>query len=179
MSVAGNPPVSHTSGSDWFLTMDAIMCNQTWTLPGSEPLGSGVESEPFEVGDDLIEASGKLHLLDKMLDFLHSRISKKINIDSIEIPQIKQGNARPIISVDNREGYSYEHVDGSMRGEERHLAIKNFGQQPNFIFLLNTRAGGIGMNITAADTVIFVDCDFNPQNDLQAAARVHQIGHNK
>lgn len=39
------------------------------------------------------------------------------------------------------EGYSYERVDGSVRGEERHLAIKNFGQQPVFIFLLSTRAG--------------------------------------
>ncbi|MBZ3878178.1 Chromodomain-helicase-DNA-binding protein 1-like [Sciurus carolinensis] len=76
-------------------------------------------------------------------------------------------------------GYSYEHVDGSLRGEERHLAIKNFGQQPSIIFLLNTREGGIGMNLTAADTVIFVDSDFNPQNDLQAAFRAHQIGQNK
>ncbi|MBZ3883934.1 Chromodomain-helicase-DNA-binding protein 1-like, partial [Sciurus carolinensis] len=75
-------------------------------------------------------------------------------------------------------GYSYEHVDGSLR-EERHLAVKNFGQQPSIIFLLNTREGGIGMNLTAADTVIFVDSDFNPQNDLQAAARAHQIGQNK
>eukprot|EP00071_Canis_lupus_P024232 XP_013976171.1 chromodomain-helicase-DNA-binding protein 1-like isoform X7 [Canis lupus familiaris] len=76
-------------------------------------------------------------------------------------------------------GYSYERVDGSVRGEERHLAIKNFGQQPVFVFLLSTRAGGVGMNLTAADTVIFVDSDFNPQNDLQAAARAHRIGQNK
>uniref|UniRef100_A0A2K6MHS5 Chromodomain helicase DNA binding protein 1 like n=1 Tax=Rhinopithecus bieti TaxID=61621 RepID=A0A2K6MHS5_RHIBE len=76
-------------------------------------------------------------------------------------------------------GYSYERVDGSVRGEERHLAIKNFGQQPIFVFLLSTRAGGVGMNLTAADTVIFVDSDFNPQNDLQAAARAHRIGQNK
>ncbi|KAI1242251.1 hypothetical protein IHE44_0005769, partial [Lamprotornis superbus] len=72
-------------------------------------------------------------------------------------------------------GYSYERLDGSVRGEERHLAIKNFGQQPVFIFLLSTRAGGVGMNLTAADTVIFTDSDFNPQNDLQAIARVHRI----
>lgn len=76
-------------------------------------------------------------------------------------------------------GYSYERVDGSVRGEERHLAIKNFGKQPIFVFLLSTRAGGVGMNLTAADTVIFVDSDFNPQNDLQAAARAHRIGQNK
>lgn len=40
-------------------------------------------------------------------------------------------------------------------------------------------SGGVGMNLTAADTVIFVDSDFNPQNDLQAAARAHRIGQNK
>ncbi|XP_060619405.2 chromodomain-helicase-DNA-binding protein 1-like isoform X2 [Anolis sagrei] len=76
-------------------------------------------------------------------------------------------------------GYSYERLDGSVRGEERHLAIKNFGQQPIFVFLLSTRAGGVGMNLTAADTVIFVDNDFNPQNDLQAIARAHRLGQNK
>ncbi|KFV42124.1 Chromodomain-helicase-DNA-binding protein 1-like, partial [Gavia stellata] len=77
-------------------------------------------------------------------------------------------------------GYSYERLDGSVRGEERHLAIKNFGQQPIFIFLHNHQTlGGVGMNLTAADTVIFTDSDFNPQNDLQAIARAHRIGQHK
>ncbi|XP_047410976.1 chromodomain-helicase-DNA-binding protein 1-like isoform X4 [Sciurus carolinensis] len=134
---------------------------------------SGVEPEPFEVGDHLIEASGKLHLLDKLLDFLHSRGHRVLLFSQMtQMLDILQDY------MDYR-GYSYERVDGSVRGEERHLAIKNFGQQPIFIFLLSTRAGGIGMNLTAADTVIFVDSDFNPQNDLQAAARAHRIGQNK
>lgn len=47
------------------------------------------------------------------------------------------------------------------------------------MFLCALFSGGIGMNLTAADTVIFVDSDFNPQNDLQAAARAHRIGQNK
>jgi SNF2 family DNA or RNA helicase len=45
-----------------------------------------------------------------------------------------------------------------------------------FAFLLSTRAGGVGINLTAADTVIIVDSDWNPQNDLQAMARTHRIG---
>ncbi|XP_047410962.1 chromodomain-helicase-DNA-binding protein 1-like isoform X2 [Sciurus carolinensis] len=136
-------------------------------------LFDGVEPEPFEVGDHLIEASGKLHLLDKLLDFLHSRGHRVLLFSQMtQMLDILQDY------MDYR-GYSYERVDGSVRGEERHLAIKNFGQQPIFIFLLSTRAGGIGMNLTAADTVIFVDSDFNPQNDLQAAARAHRIGQNK
>ncbi|XP_032124770.1 chromodomain-helicase-DNA-binding protein 1-like isoform X2 [Sapajus apella] len=136
-------------------------------------LFDGVEPEPFEVGDHLIEASGKLHLLDKLLAFLYSRGHRVLLFSQMtQMLDILQDY------MDYR-GYSYERVDGSVRGEERHLAIKSFGQQPIFVFLLSTRAGGVGMNLTAADTVIFVDSDFNPQNDLQAAARAHRIGQNK
>ena len=67
--------------------------------------------------------------------------------------------------------YSYERLDGSVRGDERYLAVKNFASETNgaFIFLLSTRAGGVGLNLTAADTVIFIDSDFNPTADQQAA----------
>ena len=76
--------------------------------------------------------------------------------------------------------YSYERLDGSVRGEERYLAIRNFNEQDEtFAFLLSTKAGGQGLNLTAADTVIFVDSDFNPQNDIQAAARAHRIGQSR
>ncbi|XP_007946578.1 chromodomain-helicase-DNA-binding protein 1-like [Orycteropus afer afer] len=136
-------------------------------------LFDGVEPEPFEIGDHLIEASGKLYLLDKLLAFLYSRGHRVLLFSQMtQMLDILQDY------MDYR-GYSYERVDGSVRGEERHLAIKSFGQQPIFVFLLSTRAGGVGMNLTAADTVIFVDSDFNPQNDLQAAARAHRIGQNK
>ncbi|KAG8517585.1 Chromodomain-helicase-DNA-binding protein 1-like [Galemys pyrenaicus] len=140
---------------------------------GHPYLFDGVEPEPFEVGEHLIEASGKLHLLDKLLAFLYSRGHRVLLFSQMtQMLDILQDY------MDYR-GYSYERVDGSVRGEERHLAIKNFGQQPVFVFLLSTRAGGVGMNLTAADTVIFVDSDFNPQNDLQAAARAHRIGQSR
>nr|XP_021488003.1 chromodomain-helicase-DNA-binding protein 1-like isoform X3 [Meriones unguiculatus] len=136
-------------------------------------LFDGVEPEPFEIGEHLIEASGKLHLLDRLLAFLYSGGHRVLLFSQMtHMLDILQDY------MDYR-GYSYERVDGSVRGEERHLAIKNFGKQPIFVFLLSTRAGGVGMNLTAADTVIFVDSDFNPQNDLQAAARAHRIGQNK
>lgn len=94
----------------------------------------------------------------------------------------------------------YERLDGSVRGEERFLAIRNFAEnEETFVFLLSTRAGqfmlyynsfpwsppiiayvgGQGLNLVGADTVIFMDSDFNPQNDLQAAARAHRIGQTK
>ncbi|XP_078265719.1 chromodomain-helicase-DNA-binding protein 1-like isoform X2 [Rhinoraja longicauda] len=133
-------------------------------------LFDGVEPEPFQIGDHLVEASGKLHLLDTLLAFLHPRGHRVL--------LFSQMTRMLDILQDYMEyrGYSYERMDGSVRGEERFLAIKNFNQQDIFVFLLSTRAGGVGMNLTTADTVIFVDSDFNPQNDLQAAARAHRIG---
>ncbi len=74
-------------------------------------------------------------------------------------------------------GYTYDRLDGSVWGEERYLAIQNFNADAEaFIFLLSTRAGGQGLNLVGADTVLFVDSNFNPQNDLQAAARAHRPG---
>ncbi|KAM8889632.1 chromodomain-helicase-DNA-binding protein 1-like [Synchiropus picturatus] len=136
-------------------------------------LFDGVEPEPFEMGEHLIDASGKLCLLDSMLSYLQegghrvllfSQLTRMLDIlqDYMEY-----------------RGYSYERLDGSVRGEERNLAVKNFSSKDIFVFLLSTKAGGVGMNLTAADTVIFVDSDFNPQNDLQAAARAHRIGQNR
>ncbi|XP_061861120.1 chromodomain-helicase-DNA-binding protein 1-like isoform X1 [Colius striatus] len=136
-------------------------------------LFNGVEPEPFEIGDHIVEASGKLWLLDKLLSFLYAGGHRVLLFSQMtQLLDILQDY------MDYR-GYSYERLDGSVRGEERHLAIKNFGQQPIFIFLLSTRAGGVGMNLTAADTVIFTDSDFNPQNDLQAIARAHRIGQHR
>ncbi|XP_045070611.1 chromodomain-helicase-DNA-binding protein 1-like isoform X2 [Coregonus clupeaformis] len=130
----------------------------------------GVEPEPFEMGEHLIQASGKLCLLDSMLAYLHQ--------GGHRILLFSQMTRMLDILQDYMEyrGYSYERLDGSVRGEERNLAIKNFSSKHVFVFLLSTKAGGVGMNLTAADTVIFVDSDFNPQNDLQAAARCHRIG---
>uniref|UniRef100_A0A671STM3 Chromodomain helicase DNA binding protein 1-like n=1 Tax=Sinocyclocheilus anshuiensis TaxID=1608454 RepID=A0A671STM3_9TELE len=133
-------------------------------------LFDGVEPEPFEMGEHLVKASGKLSLLDTMLAYLQE--------GGHRVLLFSQMTRMLDILQDYMEyrGYSYERLDGSVRGEERNLAIKNFSSKDVFIFLLSTKAGGVGMNLTAADTVIFVDSDFNPQNDLQAAARAHRIG---
>uniref|UniRef100_A0A3B4VBY7 Chromodomain helicase DNA binding protein 1-like n=1 Tax=Seriola dumerili TaxID=41447 RepID=A0A3B4VBY7_SERDU len=136
-------------------------------------LFDGVEPEPFEMGEHLIEASGKLCLLDSMLAYLHK--------EGHRILLFSQMTRMLDILQDYMEyrGYSYERLDGSVRGEERNLAVKNFSSKDIFVFLLSTKAGGVGLNLTAADTVIFMDSDFNPQNDLQAAARCHRIGQNR
>uniref|UniRef100_UPI00358FD4A1 chromodomain-helicase-DNA-binding protein 1-like n=1 Tax=Myxine glutinosa TaxID=7769 RepID=UPI00358FD4A1 len=134
-------------------------------------LFDGIEPEPFEEGEHLVTASGKLVILDRLLAHLQacghrvllfSQMTRMLDIlqDYLEF-----------------RGYSYERLDGSMRSEERHLAIKSFSRDAcTFVFLLSTRAGGVGLTLTGADTVIFSDSDFNPQNDLQAAARAHRLG---
>jgi len=65
--------------------------------------------------------------------------------------------------------YLYERIDGRIRGNLRQEAIDRFCKPDSdrFVFLLCTRAGGLGINLTAADTVIIFDSDWNPQNDIQ------------
>ncbi|NXU97697.1 CHD7 protein, partial [Cettia cetti] len=77
--------------------------------------------------------------------------------------------------------YPYERIDGRVRGNLRQAAIDRFSRPDSdrFVFLLCTRAGGLGINLTAADTCIIFDSDWNPQNDLQAQARCHRIGQSK
>lgn len=68
--------------------------------------------------------------------------------------------------------YLYERIDGRVRGNLRQAAIDRFSKPDSdrFVFLLCTRAGGLGINLTAADTCIIFDSDWNPQNDLQVEA---------
>ncbi|XP_046553776.1 chromodomain-helicase-DNA-binding protein 1-like [Haliotis rubra] len=134
-------------------------------------LFDGVEPEPFELGEHLVEASGKLVLIDKLLCHLKQAGHKVLMFSQmthmLDILQDYLGY----------RDFTYERLDGSVRGEERFLSVRNFNENDEtFVFLLSTKAGGQGINLTAADTVIFVDSDFNPQNDLQAAARAHRIG---
>ena len=75
----------------------------------------------------------------------------------------------------------FQRLDGSIRGELRKDAIDHFNAEgsQDFCFLLSTRAGGLGVNLATADTVVIFDSDWNPQNDLQAQARAHRIGQTK
>lgn len=75
------------------------------------------------------------------------------------------------------KGHKYCRLDGQSQQHERMQAIKTFSEDKDvFCFLLSTRAGGLGLNLTSADTVIIYDSDFNPQMDLQAQDRAHRIG---
>jgi ATP-dependent DNA helicase len=74
-------------------------------------------------------------------------------------------------------GWKVCRIDGSVAQDSRRTQIADFNSDPEYkIFLLSTRAGGQGINLASADTVILFDSDFNPQQDLQAQDRCHRIG---
>lgn len=76
-------------------------------------------------------------------------------------------------------GWSHQRLDGSTPAAQRHAAMEAFNKpdSPDFAFLLSTRAGGLGINLATADTVIIFDSDWNPQNDLQVCPSGMQNGH--
>ncbi|KAA3671920.1 chromodomain-helicase-DNA-binding protein 1-like [Paragonimus westermani] len=148
----------------------------------------GIEPEPFELGPHIVDASGKLTLLDLLLKFLYNPFAKTRNAVDLPVGPVHKvlifsQMTRMLDIVQDYltlMDYNYERLDGSVRGDDRFAAIRGFNQdEKSFVFLLSTRAGGQGLNLVAADTVILLDSDFNPQNDLQATARVHRIGQTK
>lgn len=120
----------------------------------------------------LIESSGKMVLLSKLLPHL-KKDGHKVLIFSqmVRVLDLLEDLLR-------FKQYKYERLDGSVPASVRTQAVDRFCS-PKFkrdVMLLSTRAGGLGLNLTAADTVIIYDSDWNPQNDLQAMARAHRIG---
>lgn len=119
----------------------------------------------------LVNSSGKFVLLSKLLQFLYKK-GKKVLIFS----QMK--NILDLIQYYlTAMGYNFERIDGTVKGSNRQIRIDRFQKNENiFVFLLTTRAGGFGINLSRADSVIIFDSDWNPQNDLQAQSRCHRIG---
>ncbi|XP_069591346.1 helicase SRCAP isoform X2 [Ranitomeya imitator] len=77
----------------------------------------------------------------------------------------------------NYHGHIYVRLDGSTRVEQRQVLMERFNMDKRiFCFILSTRSGGVGVNLTGADTVIFYDSDWNPTMDAQAQDRCHRIG---
>ncbi len=139
----------------------------------NHPLLLGKGSPDADEGSLLkIQDSGKLELLQRLLERL-KRDDHRVLIFSQSVKMLDI-LARFLQS----EGYSYQRLDGSTASAARSHAITSFNASGSvdFCFLLSTRAGGLGINLATADTVIIYDSDWNPQNDLQAMARAHRIG---
>lgn len=123
-------------------------------------------------GPDVVRVSGKFDLLD--------RIFPKLKRTSHRVLLFSQMTSLMTILEDyfNWKGYPYLRLDGTTKSEDRGqlLSLFNAKDSPYFIFLLSTRAGGLGLNLQAADTVVIFDSDWNPHQDLQAQDRAHRIG---
>ncbi|KAJ3683795.1 hypothetical protein LUZ60_014022 [Juncus effusus] len=120
----------------------------------------------------MVLSSGKLVLLDKLLIRL-KETNHRVLIFSQMVKMLD-------ILADylSLRGFQFQRLDGSTRADLRHQAMEHFNApgSDDFCFLLSTRAGGLGINLATADTVIIFDSDWNPQNDLQAMSRAHRIG---
>jgi SNF2 family DNA or RNA helicase len=150
------------------------VCNHPFLVEGVEQkiLQERGALTPEQILESYIQSSGKLVLIDKLL------------------PKLQQGEHKVLIFSQLKimldvlayylylRGISFERIDGDTSSLKRQAAIDRFSSpdSESFVFLLCTRAGGVGINLAAADTVIIYDSDWNPQNDLQAQARAHRIG---
>ena len=119
----------------------------------------------------LVMASGKFKLLDRMLPLLKAGGHKVLLFSQMtKLMDILQDYLL-------WKGYGLCRLDGSTELTERQHMIDTFNTQPEvFCFLLSTRAGGQGINLASADTVILFDSDWNPHMDAQAEARCHRVG---
>ena len=144
-------------------------CNHPYLFDGAEP------GPPYTTDIHLADNCGKMVIIDKLL------------------PKLKEQGSRVLIfsqmtrMLDILEDYAYWRqynycrLDGQTAHEDREKAIYEFNKPDSekFLFMLSTRAGGLGINLATADVVIIYDSDWNPQVDLQAMDRAHRIGQTK
>eukprot|EP00899_Mesostigma_viride_P018681 jgi/Mesvir1/26814/Mv20575-RA.3 len=135
-------------------------------------ISSPFEEDPFyPPTEELIRQSGKMELLDRLLNKLKARGHKVLIFSQMT----KMLDIVETYLED--KGHGYCRIDGSVPADVRRQQIHDFHHEADkFVFLLSTRAGGLGINLTCADTVIIFDSDWNPHQDLQAMDRCHRIG---
>ena len=155
------------------------VCNHPYLLPDLEDAHlqllqqqRGTALDNAAVTAAMVACSSKLAVLDKLLHWLRAQ-GRRVLIFS-------QFTGLLDILEDYlcAQGWQYARLDGCTSSTDRRAAMAGFAApgSKQFVFLLSTRAGGTGLNLTAADTVVIYDSDWNPQNDVQAIARVHRIG---
>ncbi|SNX84130.1 probable CHD1 - transcriptional regulator [Melanopsichium pennsylvanicum] len=123
----------------------------------------------------LIDASAKLSILQRLLPKLKAQGHRILLFSQFVI------NLNIIEVFLRGEGYKFLRLDGGVGQKQRQKGIDAFNapDSPYFIYMISTRAGGVGINLASADTVIIMDPDWNPHVDMQAIARAHRIGQTK
>ncbi|KAF1940904.1 hypothetical protein EJ02DRAFT_348993 [Clathrospora elynae] len=144
------------------------LCNHPFVFEEVEEV-----MNPTKVSNDLLwRAAGKFELLDRILPkFLKTGHRVLMFFQMTQIMNIMEDYLR-------LRGMMYLRLDGATKADDRSelLRLFNAPNSPYFCFLLSTRAGGLGLNLQTADTVIIYDSDWNPHQDLQAQDRAHRIG---
>lgn len=143
--------------------------NHPYLFDGAEP------GPPYTTDMHIVENCGKMVILDKLLPRLQKAGSRVLIFSQM---------TRMLDILEDYcfwRGYNYCRIDGSTAHEERQVSIDAFNMPDSekFVFMLSTRAGGLGINLATADIVILFDSDWNPQVDLQAQDRAHRIGQKK
>ncbi|KAK0616279.1 SNF2 family N-terminal domain-containing protein [Immersiella caudata] len=144
-------------------------CNHPYLFEGAEP------GPPYTTDEHLVYNSGKMLVLDRLLKRLQAQGSRVLIFSQM---------SRLLDILEDYcvfRQYKYCRIDGGTAHEDRIAAIDEYNKpgSEKFIFLLTTRAGGLGINLTSADIVVLYDSDWNPQADLQAMDRAHRIGQTK
>lgn len=141
-------------------------CNHPYLFEGAEP------GPPFTTDEHLVYNSKKMVILDKLL--------KKFQREGSRVLIFSQMSRLLDILEDycSFREYEYCRIDGQTDHADRINSIDEYNKPDSskFVFLLTTRAGGLGINLNTADVVILFDSDWNPQADLQAMDRAHRIG---
>ncbi|KAH6908618.1 SNF2 family N-terminal domain-containing protein [Coprinopsis sp. MPI-PUGE-AT-0042] len=140
-----------------------------YLFDGAEP------GPPYTTDEHLVQNSGKMVILDKLLGRMKAQGSRVLIFSQM---------SRVLDILEDYclfRQYKYCRIDGGTAHEDRIAAIDDYNRDGSdkFIFLLTTRAGGLGINLTTADIVVLYDSDWNPQADLQAMDRAHRIGQTK
>lgn len=149
--------------------------NHPFMFPNAEERILGGKERREDLLKALITSSGKMMLLDQLL----TKLRKDNHRVLIFSQMVKMLNI--LGEYLHLRNYQFQRLDGTIAAGPRRMAIDHFNaaDSSDFCFLLSTRAGGLGINLMTADTVILFDSDWNPQADLQAMARAHRIGQTK
>lgn len=152
------------------LLMQLRKCtNHPYLFDGAEP------GPPYTTDQHLVDNCGKMVILDKLLPKLLAQDSRVLIFSQMtRMLDILEDYC-------NWREYKYCRLDGQTSHDDRSVMIDEYNKpgSEKFIFMLSTRAGGLGINLATADVVILFDSDWNPQMDLQAQDRAHRIGQKK
>ena len=149
-------------------------CNHPYLFPEATP-------EPYHEGEHIIQASGKMIVLAKLIEEFVLRLGRKILVFSGMTGMLNICEDLLEMLSQHTRLFNYAKLDGSTCTARRNLYVRLFNDSASKyqVLLVSIKAGGLGLNLAAASEVVFLDEDWNPQLTLQAEARAHRIGQTK